>query len=129
MAIHQQVHLKGTPKDIYDLLLNSARFQAMSGGRSAHISPHEGGEISLFGGDIEGRNIELVPNRRIVQVWRVCNWPAGIYSIIRFELDADGIGTRMTFDQHGHPKSAQADLEAGWARMYWEPMNQSLTRH
>lgn len=129
MAIHQQVHIKGTPKDIYDLLLNAARFQAMTGGRSAHIASHEGGEVSLFGGDIEGRIVELVPNRRIVQAWRARNWPAGVYSIVRFELEADGTGTRLGFDQHGYPKSAHADLEAGWPKMYWEPMNLSLAHH
>jgi len=129
MTIHQEVHLKGTPKDIYDLLLNSARFQAMTGGRSAHISTHEGGEVSIFGGDIEARNIELVPNRRIVQTWRSRAWPEGIFSIVRFELQADGTGTRLVFDQSGYPRSTHAMLDEGWEKMYWEPMNKALTHH
>lgn len=129
MTIHQEVHIRGSPKDIYDLLLNSARFQAMTGGRSAHISTHEGGEVSLFGGDIEARNIELVPNRRIVQTWRSRHWAEGIYSIVRFEFEADGTGTKLTFDQNGYPKLAHGMLENGWAKMYWEPMNRALTHH
>ena len=99
MAIHQEVHINASPKGIYDLLLDSARFAAMTGGRAAHISTHEGGEVSMFGGDIEARNVELVPNRRIVQAWRSRAWPEGVYSIVRFELQADGKGTRLTFDQ------------------------------
>ncbi|MEO5326271.1 SRPBCC domain-containing protein [Mesorhizobium sp. CC13] len=129
MTIHQEVHLKGTPKDIYDLLLDSARFQAMSGGRSAHISTHEGGEVSIFGGDIEARNLELVPNRRIVQAWRSRHWAEGIYSVVRFELEAEAGGTRLVFDQNGYPRTAHASLDEGWSKMYWEPMNKALTHH
>ncbi|PWK70538.1 SRPBCC domain-containing protein [Aminobacter sp. AP02] len=129
MTIHQEVHIKGSPKNIYELLLDSTRFQAMTGGRAAHISTHEGGEVSMFGGDIEARNVELVPNRRIVQAWRSRVWPEGTYSIVRFELQADGTGTRLTFDQAGYPRSAHATLDEGWPKMYWEPMNRALTHH
>ena len=41
MTIHQEVHIKGSPKNIYELLLDSSRFQAMTGGRASHISTHE----------------------------------------------------------------------------------------
>lgn len=129
MTIHQEIHINSTPKDIYSLLLDSARFQAMSGGRAAHISPHEGGAVSIFGGDIEARNIELVPNRRIVQTWRSRAWPEGVYSVVRFQLQADGTGTRLTLDQAGYPRSAHAALGEGWPKMYWEPMNRALKQH
>ena len=36
MTIHQEAHIEGSPRNIYELLLDSARFQAMSGGRAAH---------------------------------------------------------------------------------------------
>jgi hypothetical protein len=28
---------------------------------------------------VSGRNIELIPNRKIVQAWRVETWPSGVY--------------------------------------------------
>jgi len=42
--------------------------------------------LSLFGGHIVGRHVELAPNERVVQAWRVADWPPGVYSIAKFEL-------------------------------------------
>lgn len=122
MNIHQEVSLPGSPAAIYEILTSPRRFEAMTGGRSADIAAEAGGPISLFGGDIRGRNVELVPGRRVVQAWRSQAWPDGVYSIVRFELAADGARTKLTFDQSGHPAEAQAMLEGGWAQMYWDPM-------
>jgi activator of HSP90 ATPase len=126
MSIHQNVVINGTPKAIYDILLSSKKFKAMTGGRAAKISKEAGGEISMFGGAIHGRNIELVPGKRVVQAWRSGDWKEGIYSIVCFELTADGTKTKLSFDQAGHPAEAQAHLESGWHKMYWEPMNTML---
>jgi activator of HSP90 ATPase len=80
----------------------------------------------MFGGDIRARNVELVPNRRVVQAWRSQAWPEGVYSIVRFELSPLGQATKLVFDQAGHPEDAQKMLEGGWPKMYWEPMNAAL---
>ncbi len=79
-----------------------------------------------LGGDISGRNVELVPDKRVVQAWRSNAWPEGVYSIVRFELTPEGRGTRLLFDQAGHPEGAQEMLEGGWHKMYWEPMGAIL---
>jgi hypothetical protein len=67
MAIHQDIVINGTPKAVYDILMSSKKFTAMTAGRVAKISKDEGGAISMFGGDIRGRNVELVPGKRVVQ--------------------------------------------------------------
>ncbi len=124
--IHQEVTIKAGPAEVYNVLTQSDRFARMTGGRKAAISSEAGGSVSLFGGDISGRNIELVPGRRVVQAWRSHAWPEGIYSIVRFELTPEDGHTRLRFDQVGHPPEAQEMLEGGWPKMYWEPMNQML---
>lgn len=126
MAIHQEVEIKGSPKAVYDILTSSEKFAKMTGGREASISTEEGGAVSMFGGDIRARNVELVPGKRVVQAWRSGAWPEGVYSIVRFELEAAGGGTRLTFDQSGYPKDAHDMLSGGWSMMYWEPMNKML---
>ena len=88
----------------------------------ADIDPSPGGAFSCFGGRITGRNIELVPNRRIVQAWRAGTWPEGVYSIVRFELETHGADTKLTFDQSGFPDGNREHLESGWPKMYWEPL-------
>ena len=103
MAIHHEIRVGAPPKAVYEVLTNSEKFARMTGGRAAKISPDEGGEVSLFGGDIRARNVELVPGKRVVQAWRSGAWPEGVYSIVKFELSGDGKATKLVFDQSGYP--------------------------
>ena len=126
MPIHQVVVINGTPKAVFEILLSSKKFKTMTGGRDAKISKDVGGDVSLFGGAIRARNVELVPGKRVVQVWRAGDWKEGVYSIVRFELVAEGNKTKLSFDQTGYPEEAEAHLDSGWHKMYWEPMNAML---
>jgi uncharacterized protein YndB with AHSA1/START domain len=72
-AIKQEVVFKASPKRVYDALLDSKQFSEFSGGAPAEISCDPGGPLSCFGGMITGRNVELIPNQRIVQAWRAGN--------------------------------------------------------
>ena len=98
ITIHQEIEFNATPQQLYDALLDSKQFSEFSG-RAAEINREVGGAFSLFKGHIIGRNVELVPNERIVQAWRVVTWPEGVYSIVRFELKPQGSGTHLVFDQ------------------------------
>ena len=122
MSIHQEVTIDASPAAVYAVLTSSSDFAKMTGGRAAEIATEVGGALSMFGGDIRGRIVELVPERRVVQAWRSQAWPDGVYSIVRFELSAEGNGTRLVFDQTGYPDGAEKMLEGGWHQMYWTPM-------
>lgn len=137
-SIHQEVHLNAAPARVYHALTDAEQFQkvailsaAVTSGMVeptvvAQISPAAGGTFKIFGGFINGRVIELVPNERIVQAWRAADWAPGIYSIARFEIIADGAGTRLVFDHTGFPAGAAEHLAAGWRGNYWEPMSKAL---
>ncbi len=125
-AIHQEVDFTASPARIYRALLDTKQFRefsAQSGefsAKSADIDSSPGGAFMLFDGHIVGRNVELVPDVRIVQAWRVVDWPAGSYSIVRFELNRKGSGTHLVFDQTGFPESWHDHLAAGWQSHYWD---------
>jgi activator of HSP90 ATPase len=125
-AIEQEVVFKASPKRVYDALLDSKQFSEFSGGAPAEISRDPGGAVSCFGGMITGRNIELIPNQRIVQAWRAGNWPEGVYSIVKFELKAQGSDAKLTLHHAGFPEGSRAHLESGWHKMYWEPLKKYL---
>ena len=125
-SIRQAVIIKASPQRVYDALLDAKQFSAFTGGAPAEIDSKAGGAFSCFGGMITGRNVELVPNQRIVQAWRAGNWPEGVYSIVRFELDAQGSETRLTLDHSAFPEGNAEHLEGGWHRMYWEPLKKYL---
>lgn len=119
--IHQEVILAAAPAAIYRALLDSAEFSKLTGAK-ATIEPREGGAFTCFDGYIFGRQLELVPDRRIVQAWRTQRWPEGDWSTIRFELQAVDRGTKLVFDQHGAPEGDVPSLSAGWHKHYWEPL-------
>jgi activator of HSP90 ATPase len=124
-AIHQSVDFKTTPARIYEILLDAKQFAAFTKD-TAEIQPQAGGAVRLFGGRIEGRNIELIPNQRIVQAWRPASWPAGVYSIVRFELAGRGAGARLVLDHAGFTEDKWEGLNSGWPKMYWEPLQKYL---
>lgn len=80
----------------------------------------------MFGGDITGRNIELVPGSRVVQAWRSGAWQEGVYSLVSFNLAPEGKGTKLVFDQSGYPETAHDMLSGGWKQMHWDPMSKML---
>ena len=68
ITIHQEIDFTASPQQLYEALLSSKQFTEFSG-RTAEINREVGGAFSLFKGHIIGRNLELVPNQRIVQAW------------------------------------------------------------
>lgn len=125
-GIHQEVKFEASPDRVYQALTDSAEFAALTGG-AAEISREAGGAFSCFGGMITGRQIELVPNQRVVQAWRVGNWDEGFYSITRFELHPEGKGTKLIFDHTGYPEAEETHLASGWNAQYWERLKKHLS--
>src|SRR5687768_15388418 len=126
-AIHQEITLASPPARVYEVLTDSARFSAMTGGAPTEISREPGGTFSCFGGMIHGRHIELVPGERIVQAWRAKPWEPGAYSMVRFTLTPEGTGTRVTLDHSAFPAGQAEHLAKGWHQNYWEPLARYLS--
>ena len=123
ITIHQEIDFNTSPQLLCEALLDANQFTAFSG-RPAEINREVGGAFSLFGGHIIGRNVELLPNHRIVQAWRVVTWPEGVYSIAKFELKPNGSGTRLVFDHIGFPEGLHDHLAEGWESNYWMLLKQ-----
>jgi activator of HSP90 ATPase len=124
-SLHQEIDLKATPQRIYEVFLSSKDFAACTGA-PAEIDPKPGGAFAMFGGMIVGRNIELVTNQRIVQAWRPADWPAGLYSLVRFELKPRSSEATVILDHSSFPEGDYDHLSAGWHEHYWEPLKKFL---
>jgi activator of HSP90 ATPase len=130
IIIHQEADFTAAPQLVYQTLLSSKKFSACTklsfsafSATSANIDSAVGGTFSLFDGHIIGRILELVPNQRIVEAWRVVDWPPGVYSIARFDLKPQGSGTHLVFEHIGFPAGLKDHLSAGWQQHYWEALN------
>ena len=124
-ALHQEVDFKASPQRIYEALLDSKQFAAFTG-MAAEIDPKAGGAFTTFGGLIVGRNVELIPDQRIVQAWRPTHWDPGVYSLVRFELKALASETTIILDHTGFPEGDYDSLNAGWKPRYWDPLRKFL---
>ncbi|MBP1965898.1 SRPBCC family protein [Paenibacillus aceris] len=125
-TIHQEVTFMASPERVYEVLISSELFSKATGGAPTDIHAVEGGAFSCFGGMIVGRNIELVPNKRVVQAWRPANWEEGFYSVAKFELKEQGSETLLLFDHTGFPEGQGDHLATGWHANYWEPIKKLL---
>jgi activator of HSP90 ATPase len=124
-SLHQEIEFKAAPQRIYEALLDSKQFAAFTG-LSAEIDPKAGGAFKTFGGLIVGRNVELIPNERIVQAWRPSHWDPGVYSIVEFQFKPGSSGTLIALDHKGFPECEFDHLEWGWHAHYWEPLKKFL---
>ncbi len=128
--IHQEVDIKASRARVYQALTEETQFRKLTDmsipGASTEISPEVGGRFSLFGGVISGRHIELIPGERVVQAWREKDWEPGVYSVVRFQLNAAGTDTHLVFDHTGFPQGKAESLAAGWKSHYWGPLQKYL---
>jgi len=128
-TIRQSVTLKASPHEIYEVLMDSKKHSKVTESK-AHISKKIGGKFSVWGGSINGTNLELVPDKKIVQAWRSDEdtWPKGHYSKATFLLGKAKSGTRLKFVQTDVPIEAYESTKLGWRDYYWEPLKTFLKR-
>jgi activator of HSP90 ATPase len=123
--IHQEATFSAPPSRVYRTLVDLKQFAEATGAPAGGEST-EGAGFTAFGGHVTGRHLELVPDRRVVQAWRAKTWPEGVHSIVRFELQAEGKGTKLVFDHDGFPEAEKEHLAGGWRSMYWDKIAKYL---
>ena len=124
-TIRQSVTFKAKPHEIYEVLMDSDKHSRLTGS-IVQIERNVGSVFSVYDGDIQGVNLELVPDQKIVQSWRYSDWPEGHYSKATFSLKEVSGGTHLTFIQTGVPDEFYKDIKQGWQDYYWAPMKDTL---
>ncbi len=127
MGITQTITITATPDEVYDALMSSEKFAALTGA-PAEIDAEDGGEFSCFGGQITGRQIENIAGKQILQTWRAGPWPDDVNSTVRIELQANRDDTTITLTQSDFPDEMTEHLEDGWHKMYWQPLKAYLEK-
>ena len=125
--LQQTTTFRASRHEVYEALMDSEKHSEFTGA-PANISREVGGKISVYDGEIDGENLELVPDERIVQSWRYNDWPEGHYSRVKFSLSEVPDGTRLAFTQTGIPEELYKDIRQGWIDYYWEPMKELLEK-
>ena len=124
-TLHQIVTLRASPRQVYDMIMDSKKHGSLSG-RPAKISRRVGGGFTAWGKHISGVNLALKPGKKIVQAWRATGWWPDHYSIVIFDLTPVRGGTRLDFTQIGIPPHRYSGHYRGWIEAYWTPMKEVL---
>jgi uncharacterized protein YndB with AHSA1/START domain len=139
-AIHQELLFNASPQRVYGALTNGKSFDAItrlsdgdarllaSGAKPTAINAEVGGTFTLFGGYVTGRNLEMLPDERLVQAWRAGSWKAGAFSIAAYSFVKEGAKTKLLFDHRGFPEGEGSSLAQGWHAHYWGPLTTFLSQ-
>ena len=112
-----------TPQEVYRAWLTSDGHSGMTGS-PAKVSGQVGGVFDAWDGYIHGKNLELVPNKRIVQAWRTSEFSQDEPdSRIEVTLEPVGSQTKLTLKHTGLPPHG-GQYESGWVESYFEPMKE-----
>jgi uncharacterized protein YndB with AHSA1/START domain len=65
-TLQQTVTFKASPRQVYDMLMDSKKHQSLSG-QPAKISRKVGGKFTAWDSHISGFNLALDPGQKIVQ--------------------------------------------------------------
>jgi activator of HSP90 ATPase len=124
-TIRQTITFSTTPEEVYETIMNPVKHGELTGSK-VQITKKTGAKFSVYDGEIEGVNLELVDNKKIVQSWRYSDWPEGHYSKCTFLLTEVPGGTRLAFTQSGIPEKFYEDIRQGWYDYYWDPMKKKF---
>jgi activator of HSP90 ATPase len=125
-TMSEQIKISATfpvkSKKIYDAWLNGKEHTAMTGS-SATASNKIGGKFTAWDKYICGKNLELVPNKRILQAWRSTEFSKDqldSYLLVKFEEAKNG--TKVSIIHSEIPDGTGSSFKKGWKDFYFAPM-------
>jgi hypothetical protein len=123
-TIEKVIDFKGTTaRELFEIYTTSEKHTALHGGMKAIITGKEGDKFSLLNGNLNGRNLLVVPYRMIVQAWRGNVWE---------ENDLDSILTLVFTDitngarVHMTHACTPSQFQELWNDVYWKPLKAYL---
>lgn len=115
MDFQYQLEIIAEPEEVFAALTNPFQIELWSG-YPADMKPEAGYVFSLWEGDITGVNLEVVPNKRIVQEWFFGEQDE--QSIVRITLKKAGGRTLLDLNHTNIPEDVYEEITEGWRDYY-----------
>lgn len=125
--INQTIKFDASPEIVFELLMDDKKHAEFTGA-PAKIGRKVGDSFSVWDGYAVGKNLEIIPNKKIVQTWRTSDWPEGVESKVTFDFRSKGDNCELHFEQKGVPEEFVKDIEQGWIDNYWDLMKNYLNQ-
>lgn len=124
-TILQRVRFSASPKILFNMYMDSKKHSSATGA-PAKLSRKVGGAWHAHGGAIGGKNLLIVPGRRVVQAWRATHWKKGELSIVILTFEKARGGAVVDLVHVGVPHHDQKGVRTGWPKFYWKPWKKYL---
>jgi activator of HSP90 ATPase len=119
-SIKRTFKIKAEPSDVYAALTNPYTIELWSG-YPALMSSEPGSEFSLWEGDITGRNLEFIQDKKVVQEWYFGDQTER--SIVTITISADREDSMVTVEQTNIPDEDFGSISEGWSENYFEAIS------
>lgn len=115
--------IQASVQDVYNALVNPNMIELWTGD-DVVMDDQVGTEFSLYEGNISGKNLEIVPEKKIVQQWYFGDQTEE--SIVTIILHKDKNNTSVEVRQTNIPDDAYENISEGWSYAYFEPIMELL---
>ncbi|EHY55429.1 Co-chaperone [Exophiala dermatitidis] len=87
-----------------------------------------GGKFSIFDGNVSGEFVSLEPPKKLVQKWRLAQWPEGHYSTQEIFFDQNDVDrvTNMRVTWTGVPVGQEDVVQRNWEGYYVRSIKQTF---
>jgi activator of HSP90 ATPase len=107
--------INAEPSDIYSAITNPYTIELWSG-YPAQMSTEPGSEFSLWEGDIIGKNLEFIQDRKVVQEWYFGDQPEK--SVVTITILPDSGNSIINVEHSNIPDGEFKDIAEGWREYY-----------
>ena len=116
--------LPASPEEVYLAVTNPFTIRLWTD-EEAEMSEEPGSEFSLLGGSIVGKNIEFIPNKKVVQQWYFDGQEE--QSIVTLKFHHHKEGTSIELNHTNIPDEAYKDIIEGWDDVYFGNLEEFFT--
>ena len=103
------------PEEVFYALTNPFTIELWTG-YPATMNAEAGTEFSLWEGDITGKNLEIITNKKIVQEWYFGDQPEK--SIVTIKIFENKKGTQLEVIHENIPDEDFENIVEGWNEYY-----------
>jgi activator of HSP90 ATPase len=120
-TVTDSTEFRTTAAELYQTFVDPQRIAAFT--RSAPLKFEgaiSGGKFELFGGNVSGEYVELQEPTKIVQRWRLAQWPQGHFSTLSIKFEQNNVDsvTVMRVDWSGVPIGQEDVTKRNWGEYY-----------
>jgi activator of HSP90 ATPase len=115
-SLNRTYKIKAEPVDVFNAVTNAVAIELWSGYK-AKIEPVEGAEFELFDGDIIGKILEIIPDKKLVQEWYFGDQTER--SVVTIQFRQKGSSTIVELNHINIPDDEFDNISEGWEKYFW----------